>query len=101
MFFSCLLTTVGISIVNACTVASLDRNAHFSEDEEPEVNCSNFMKFEQKIASDGAITIYIPRAFQRAVPHPLILQHVRKPKLLVRLGRFRAIFDIRICHSSY
>ena len=58
------------------------------------------MNFERKIASDGAITIYIPRAFQRAVPHPLILQHVRKPKLLVRLGRFRAIFDIRSRRSS-
>ena len=27
--FSCFLITVGISIVNACTVATLYRNAHF------------------------------------------------------------------------
>ena len=40
--FSCFLTTVGISIVNACTVASLYRNAHFYEGEEPDVDCSNF-----------------------------------------------------------
>ena len=73
----------------------------FCQDEEPEVNCSNFMNSERKIESDDVITIYVPRAFQRAAPRSLILQHVRKPKLLVRLGRFRAIFDIRWRHSSH
>ena len=58
--------------------ALLYRNAHFFEDEELEVNCSNFMNSERKIASDGAITIYVPRAFQRATPRPLIRPHVKK-----------------------
>ena len=73
----------------------------FCEGEEPEVSISNFMNSERKITSDDAITIYVPRAFQRIYHNPLILQHARKPKVLVRVERFRAIFDIRICRSSY
>ena len=34
------------------------------------------MNFERKITSDDAITIYVPRAFQRVAPHYTILQHV-------------------------
>ena len=64
--------------------ASLYRNVHFFEGEELEVNCSNFMNSERKIASDGSITIYVPRAFQRAAPHPLILPYVREARLLAR-----------------
>ena len=72
-----------------------------SEGEEPEVNCSSFTNTWPILISNDIITIYVPRAFQRAAPRPLILQHVRKAKLLVRLGRFRAIFDIRSRRSSY
>ena len=73
----------------------------FCEGEEPEVSISNSMFYKRKIASDDDITIYVPRAFQRSAARPLILQHVRAAQLLVRPGRFRAIFDIRICRSSY
>ena len=73
----------------------------FCEGEEPEVGISNFMNFERKITSDDAITIYVPRAFQRIYHNPLILQHVDKAQLLVRLERFCAVSDIRICSSSY
>ena len=50
----------------------------FCEGEEPEVSTSNFMNFQRKITSDGAITIYVPRAFQRFAPLCIILQHVEK-----------------------
>ena len=73
----------------------------FCESEEPEVSISNFMNSERKITSDGAITIYVPRAFQRIYHNPLILQHVRKAAVLVRLGRIPAICDIRFRRSSY
>ena len=53
------------------------------------------------LMSNDIISIYVRRAFQRIYHNPLILQHARKPKVLVRVERFRAIFDIRICHSSY
>ena len=65
-----------------------------------EVNCSSFTNTLTFLTSSDIITIYVPRAFQRAAPRPLILQHVQKHKLLVRVERFRAIFDIRICRSS-
>ena len=64
-----------------CSITLQKHNVIFFQGEEPEVNCSNFMNFERKIASDGVITIYIPRAFQQAAPHPLILQHVEKAQL--------------------
>ena len=47
----------------------------FCEGEEPEVSNYNFMNFERKITSDDAITIYVPRAFQRIYHNPLIRQH--------------------------
>ena len=50
----------------------------FCEGEEPEVGISNFMNFERKITSDDAITIYVPRVFQRFAPLCMILQHVKK-----------------------
>ena len=50
--------------------------------------------------SNDIITIYVPRAFQRIYHNPLILQHVDKAQLLVRLERFCAVSDIRICSSS-
>ena len=73
----------------------------FSEGEEPEVNCSSFTNTWPILISNGSITIYVPRAFQRATPRPLILQHVHKAQLFVRLERFSAILDIRSRHSSY
>ena len=81
-------------------MTSLYADAHFIEGEEPEVNCSSFTNNGPILISNASITIYVPRAFQRAVPRPLILQHNRTPKLLVRAERFRAIFDIRSGHSS-
>ena len=53
----------------------------FCEGEEPEVGTSIFMNFERKITSDDAITIYVPRAFQRVSSNSLILQHVKKRKI--------------------
>ena len=73
----------------------------FSEGEEPEVNCSSFTNTWPILISNGSITIYVARAFQRAAPRPLILQHMQKAQLLVRLERFGAISDIRIRNSSY
>ena len=52
----------------------------FCEGEEPEVSTSIFMFFLWKITSDDAITIYVPRAFQRVAPHYTILQHVKKKR---------------------
>ena len=72
----------------------------FSEGEEPEVACSSFTNTWPTLISNGSITIYVPRAFQRAAPHPLILQHIQKAQLLVRLERFGTLSDIRICSSS-
>ena len=57
----------------------------FSEDEEPEVDSSSFTNTWPILISNGSITIYVPRAFQRAAPRPLILQHIQKAQLLVRL----------------
>ena len=73
----------------------------FSEGEEPEVNCSSFTNTWPILISNGSITIYVPRAFQRTAPHPLILQHIQKAQLLVRLERFGTLSDIRSRHSSY
>ena len=73
----------------------------FREGEEPEVNCSNFTNTQLILISNGSLTIYVPRALQRAAPRPLILQHVYKAQLLVRLERFGTLSDIRICSSSY
>ena len=99
--FSCFLTTVGISIVNACSVVSLYRNAHFSEGEEPEVDSSSFTNTQAILTSNDIITIYAPRAFQRIISNPLIRHYVRPAVRLVRRGRFHAMSDIRICDSSY
>ena len=49
-----------------------------SESERQEVNSSSSTNTLTFPMSSGSITIYVPRAFQRAVPHPLILQHSRK-----------------------
>ena len=73
----------------------------FSEGEEPEVNCSSFTNTWLILISNGSITIYVPRALQRAAPRPLIRHYVEKDHLLVRVERFRPISDIRICRSSY
>ena len=51
-----------------------------SEGEEPEVTYSSFTNTLPILISNGSITIYVPRAFQRAAPHPLILQHIQKPE---------------------
>ena len=50
----------------------------FSEGEEPEVDCSSFTNTWPILTSDGSITIYVPRAFQRAAPRALILPYVKK-----------------------
>ena len=47
--------------------------------ESPEVNCSSLTNTSPISTSSDIITTYVPRAFQRAVPHPLILEHTRKP----------------------
>ena len=73
----------------------------FYEGEEPEVSSCNFMNFWRKITSDGAITIYVPRSFQRAAPRPLIRHYVEKAALLVSVERNHTLCDIRICRSSY
>ena len=73
----------------------------FCEGEEPEVSISNFVDILRKITSDDAITIYVPRAFQRIYHNPLILPYVQKAQLLVRVVRFGAISDIGSRHSSY
>ena len=49
---------------------------NFNEGEEPEVNCSSFTNTWPILISNDIITIYVPRAFQRAASHPLILQHM-------------------------
>ena len=72
-----------------------------SEGEEPEVTGSSFTNTSTFLTSSGSITIYVPRAFQRIYHNPLILQHVQKPGLLVRLGRNPAMFDIRFRRSSH
>ena len=59
------------------------------------------MNSERKIASDGAITIYVPRAFQRAAARPLIRHYLEAAHRLVRRGRFPAMSDIRSRRSSY
>ena len=53
----------------------------FCEGEEPEVSNYNFMNFERKITSDDAITIYVPRAFQRIISNHLILHYVQKTEI--------------------
>ena len=73
----------------------------FSEGEEPEVNCSSFTNTWPILISNDSITIYVPRAFQRAAPRPLIRHYVEKAQLLVRVELFGAISDIRSRDSSY
>ena len=58
----------------------------FSEGEEPEVNISSFANTSTFSTSSGSNTIYVPRAFQRAAPQPLIRQPVDKAELLGRLA---------------
>ena len=99
--FSCLLITVGIPIVNACTVASLYRSECFCEGDELEVSSSNFMNSQRKITSDGAITIYVPRAFQRAVSRPLIRHYVETSAVWTRPGRNPGLCNIRSGWSSH
>ena len=66
-----------------------------------EVDKSSFTNTLTFLMSNDIITIYVPRGFQRIYHNPLILQHVDKAQLLVRLERFCAVSDIRICSSSY
>ena len=73
----------------------------FSEGEEPEVNCSSFTNTWPILISNGSITIYVPRAFQRAAPRPLIRHYVAKAQLLPRVELFGAISDIRSRDSSH
>ena len=73
----------------------------FSEGEEPEVNCSSFTNTWPILISNGSITIYVPRAFQRAYPRPLIRQHMKTAAVNVRLERNPALCDIRFRRSSY
>ena len=47
-------------------------------EEVPEVNCCSFMNTLTFSMSSDTIAIYVPRAFQRAAPRPLIRQHVEK-----------------------
>ena len=56
----------------------------FCEGEEPEVSIYNFMNSERKITSDDAITLYVPRAFQRIYHNPLVLQHMKTATANVR-----------------
>ena len=72
-----------------------------SEGEEPEVNVSSFTNTSTFLTSSGSITIYVPRAFQRAVPNPLVLPYVTEAQHLVSLERYEAMSNIRICSSSY
>ena len=73
----------------------------FCECEEPVVNCSSFTNTCSILISNGSITIYVPRAFQRAAPRPLILQHVVAATANVRTGRNPALYDIRFRRSSF
>ena len=73
----------------------------FIEGEEPEVNCSSFTNTWPILISNGIITIYAPRAFQRIISNPLIRHYVRPDVRLVRRGRFHAMSDIRWRRSSY
>ena len=73
----------------------------FSEGEEPEVNCSSFTNTWAILISNGSITIYVPRAFQRTAPRPRIRHYVQMARRLVRHGRFHAMSDIRWRRSSY
>ena len=66
----------------------------FSEGKEPEVNCSSFTNTWPILISNGSITIYVPRAFQRATPRPLILQHV---SLVLKLGHLRVNNLLKVC----
>ena len=66
-----------------------------------EVDKSSFTNTLTFLMSSDIFTIYVPRAFQPIFSNPLILQHARKAIQSVRLGRFIAIFDIRICRSSH
>ena len=50
----------------------------FYEGEGPEVSSSKFMNFQRKITSDDAITIYVPRDFQRAAPRPMFSPPAKK-----------------------
>ena len=73
----------------------------FTEGEEPEVNSSSFTNTLTFPTSSTSITIYVPRAFQRAAPRPLIRHYVPEDQLLVRVERFQPISDIRSRRSSY
>ena len=73
----------------------------FSEGEEPEVDCSSFTNTWPILISNGSITIYVPRAFQRTAPRTPIRQHMKAAAAYVRLERNPALCDIRSGHSSY
>ena len=59
------------------------------------------MNFERKITSDDAITIYVPRVFQRIYHNPLMLQHVKTATANVRTAWNPALCNIRSGQSSH
>ena len=63
-------------ILNICDQKNIERQ---------EVNSSSFANTSTFSTSSTSIAIYVPRAFQRAAPQPLIRQPVDKAELLVRL----------------
>ena len=71
------------------------------EGEEPEVDCSSFTNNLPILTSDGSITIYVPRAFQRAAPRPLIRPPAKKNAKIARLERISPMSDIRSSRSSH
>ena len=72
-----------------------------SEGEEPEVTCSSFTNTWPILISNDSITIYVPRAFQRAAPRPLTRHYLEAAQHLVSLARNVTMSDIRICGSSF
>ena len=73
----------------------------FCEGEESEVDCSSFTNTLPILTSDGSITIYVRRAFQRAYPRSMVRQHMKNATAYVCIGRNPALCDIRSGHSSY
>ena len=71
-----------------------------SEGEEPEVTCSSFTNTWPILISNDSITIYVPRAFQRAAPRPLIRHYLEAAQHLVSLARNVTMSDIRSRRSS-
>ena len=66
-----------------------------------EVNSSSFTNTLTFLTSNDSITIYVPRAFQCAAPHPPIRPPAKKNAKRVRLERISPMSDIRFRRSSY